>query len=120
MRQYAKMLPILLLVGLTTSLHAQTKTPGVWTDPADPSLPVDFTIQGEYKGATADGQPLGCQVIALGKGAFQVVLLPGGLPGDGWDGKSKMLLAGKLDDNRAVFTPAEGKRKYLAQSAEEF
>src|SRR6185295_5852801 len=53
---------------------------GVWTDPSDASLPPDFKIQGEYAGAGH-----GAQVIALGGGAFQAVIYPGGLPGDGWD-----------------------------------
>lgn len=112
---------ILLLVGATPPLQAQSKkSTEVWTNPADPSLPVDFKIQGEYKGATPEGEQLGCQVIALGQGSFQAVLLPGGLPGDGWDGKRKLLLAGKLEGDQAVFTPAEGNRKYLAPSADEF
>ncbi len=41
------------------------------------SLPPDFKIQGEYLGQGAGGEKLGCQVIALGNGAFQAVLLPG-------------------------------------------
>jgi hypothetical protein len=88
---------------------------GVWTDPADPSLPVDFKIQGEYA-----GDHIGIQVIALGKSSFQAVVLPGGLPGAGWDGKTKSLLAGKLDGETAKFTPATGRRKYLAQNPDEF
>jgi len=114
------LLSALLLAATTSSLQAQNKTKGVWTDPADASLPADFKIQGEYTGAGASGDKLGCQVIALGNGAFQAVLLPGGLPGDGWDGKNKILLDGKLEGDKAVFTPAAGKRKYLAQAASEF
>src|SRR5262245_2442478 len=78
-------------------LAAQNKNAkGVWTDPNDPTLPPDFRIQGEYVGSLPDGAKLGGQVIALGKGAFQAVLLPGGPPGDGWDGRNKILLDGKL------------------------
>ena len=87
----------------------------VWTDAADPTIPADFQAQGEYSGAD-----VGAQVIALGGGQFQAVVYPGGLPGAGWDGKSKILLAGKLDGGKAAFTPAEGARKYLAQKPEEF
>lgn len=96
------------------------KTAGVWTDPADPSLPVDYKIQGEYVGSIQGGDKLGCQIIALGNGAFQAVVLPGGLPGAGWDGKNKILLDGKLDGDGAGFKPAAGKRKYLAQNPLEF
>ncbi len=99
----------LLLVGAP----AQDKK--VWTDPADPTLPADFQIQGEYA-----GEKLGAQVIALGGGQFQAVVYPGGLPGDGWDGASKILLAGKLEGEQVPFVSAAGTRKYLAQKAEEF
>ena len=101
------------VAGLAAPLAAQPK--GVWTDPHDPSLPVDFKIQGEYA-----GDHVGAQVIALGKAAFQAVVLPGGLPGAGWDGKDKILMAGKLDGSSAKFEPAKGMRKYLAQKPEEF
>jgi Domain of Unknown Function (DUF1080) len=105
-----------LLIALTAPLAAaDPKDKVVWTDPADQTLPVDFKIQGEY---FADH--VGVQVIALGKGAFQAVAYRGGLPGAGWDGKHKSMLAGKLDGSMAKFTAAEGKRKYLAQNPDEF
>jgi hypothetical protein len=113
----------LVLAGLGALATAEAggkKTPGVWTDPQDTSLPADFKIQGEYVGALQGGGKFGAQVIALGNGAFQAVVLPGGLPGDGWDGKNKVLLEGKLETDKAVFVPAAGKRKYLAQKPEEF
>lgn len=109
-----------LALSLPGSLWAQNKTKGVWTDPKDATLPMDFKIQGEYVGATQNGDKLGCQVIALGGDRFQAVFLPGGLPGAGWDGKNKILLDGKLEGEKAVFTPATGKRNYLAQQADQF
>lgn len=87
----------------------------VWTDSADSTLPLDFKIQGEYV-----AEKLGVQIIALGKGAFQAVVLSGGLPGAGWDGKNKSLLGGMLDGEVAKFKAADGKRNYLAQKPEAF
>lgn len=112
-------LGICLLSASASSLQAQSKTTEVWTSATDAKLPIDFKIQGEYVG-TAGEDKLGCQVIALGDGAFQAVLLPGGLPGEGWDGRSKILCDGKLDGAIAVFVPTEGERKYLAKPANEF
>jgi hypothetical protein len=103
------------LAGLALAALLSAQGKGVWTDPKDPSLPPDFALQGEYA-----GDKMGAQVIALGAGAFQAVVYPGGLPGAGWDGTSKILMAGRLEGDRAVFAPAEGSRKYLAQKPEEF
>src|ERR1700730_6492369 len=75
----------------------------VWTDAADPTLPPDFKIQGEY---VSDDSKFGCQIIALGNGQFQAVVLPGGLPGAGWDGKNKSLMQGQRGGDKATFTPA--------------
>ena len=98
----ACMLGLVALAGQTFSKAQQAKegkkkAASVWTDPADPTLPADFKIQGEYVGGIQGGDKLGCQIIALDGGAFQAVLTPGGLPGDGWDGKNKILLDGKLE-----------------------
>jgi len=95
----------------------EKKKQEVWTDAADPTLPADFKFQGEYVDVK---NKLGCQVIALGKGTFQAVVCEGGLPGAGWDGKNKSLMDGKLEGTSVIFVPAEGKRKYLAQSPLEF
>lgn len=99
----------------------ERRNPGrVWTDPNDKSLLPDFAIQGEYLGKTEQGEALGCQIIALGDGTFQAVLLPGGLPGAGWDGRNKSLMDGKVEGSEAVFEPAKGKKQYLAQAPAAF
>ena len=97
---------------LTSSASAE---PGLWTDSKDKTLPLDFAIQGEYA-----GDKLGAQVIALGGGRFQAVLYTGGLPGAGWDQKNRSLLDGTLKGEAANFTPADGKRKYLAGPPAQF
>ena len=105
-----------LLTGLTLTMALSTAAQaanGLWTDAKDETLPPDFAIQGEYVGKLG-GEAVGAQVIALGKGTFQAVVYPGGLPGDGWDGKNRILMDGTLnDDGSAAFVPTEGDRKYL-------
>jgi len=113
-------LALAILCMTSDPLSAQDKNKKVWTDPSDTTLPADFKIQGEYVGEAKGVGKLGCQVIALGDGAFQAVILPGGLPGDGWDGKNKILLDGKLDGTKAAFKPAAGKKQYMGQSPEAF
>jgi hypothetical protein len=51
---------------------------------------------------------------------LQAVVYPGGLPGDGWDGKNKIIMEGKMEGDQAVFKPAEGKRRYLAPAPDAF
>ena len=105
-------LGVLALAGLTTQIslhdvHAQNKTKEVYTDPSDPTMPPEFAIQGEYIGDSKDAK-YGCQIIALGKGALQAVLLPGGLPGEGWDGKNKILMDGVTATAAKSEPPAAG------------
>ena len=88
---------------------------GTYVDANDPKIPTDFAYQGEYT-----GDSMGAQVIALDKGAFQVVLFAGGLPGAGWDGKNRSLLSGKLEGKKIALSPAKGNREYLAGSPDGF
>ena len=112
-----KLLYTLLLFSLIPSFGSAAPKvfPGTYIDAQDPNIPADFAFQGEYSGSG-----MGAQVIGLDKGSFQAVLYAGGLPGAGWDGKSKSLLSGKLKGKKVTLSPAVGKRKYLADSADNF
>lgn len=113
-------LPLAICAGPINSVHAAPPDDGVWTDPEDPTMPVDFHLQGEYVDEKSADQPIGGQVIALGDGAFQAVVYPGGLPGAEADGETKVLLDGRLKDDAVVFKPAQPPKRYLAQSPDEF
>ncbi len=100
---------------LAFSCTALSAANGVWTDKEASDLPAEFQVQGEYQGETA-----GAQVIALGDGQLQAVIYKGGLPGAGWDGENRALFAGEMQDGNALFSVAEGDRKYLAQNPKQF
>lgn len=57
----------------------------------------EFLTQGEYVGGEGE-KKFGAQVIARGDGKYVAVLLPGGLPGAGWNGKDKISLQGETKD----------------------
>ena len=105
-------LPLFFIISLWS---APKSFQGTYTSIKDPQIPEDFKFQGEYS-----NNNFGAQVIGLDKGAFHVVLYKGGLPGAGWDGENRSLLDGKLIGSEVKLTPAIGKRKYLAQSADQF
>jgi hypothetical protein len=82
--------------------QAEAKTPQTFTE-SDKAGP-DYAIQGEYEGDTADHAKLGAQVTAQGSGKFAVAILPGGLPGAGWDGKQKVAGTAETKDGKTSFS----------------
>jgi hypothetical protein len=93
------LLALALLAGLVLAQEAERDT---WTDPKD--VPPGYALQGEYQGEL-DNEKSGAQVIALGGDEFELVLLRGGLPGDGWTRENDRIPAikGKLADGVVVF-----------------
>ncbi len=87
--------------------QAEYKT---WIDPesalhGDP----DFLVQGEYRSGAAL-RAIGAQVVALGGGRFDVYILDGGQPGEGWEpGKSRIKLNGELKDGLVDCADDSGK-----------
>ena len=113
----------LLLTSLlaASGLHAAKKNTPVWTSLDAANIPVSVKIQGEYLGQINGGGKIGAQVIALGGDNYQAVMLPGGLPGAGWDGKNKILLDGSKKDGGLLFHSTNGKGKgYLQEDPARF
>jgi hypothetical protein len=99
----------MLAIPVSTAGAAGKVPHQVWTDPEtalreDP----DFAVQGEYQ--FSDGKLAGgVQVIALGGGTFDALLLEGGLPGAGWmPGNKRMALRGERKDGKIVFADESG------------
>ena len=106
--------PRLLLTTLSIAalpLYAQNAAPKpkpiTYTDPA--TAKDGFLSQGEYVGKL-NGGDFGIQVVALGKGTFDAVLCPGGLPGAGWTQKPnpRQQVRGELHTDSVDFKGAAG------------
>lgn len=72
----------------------------------------DFAYQGEYAGSVCDPRCgwiwTGLQVIARGGGNFEAVQYRGGLPGSGWDRRTRRALAGQLADQVLALNAEDG------------
>lgn len=107
----ASLFGFLAIFGHGILIAADAKTPATgakkpnWAATSLTEVDEDFRFQGEYVGAvTLPGQTatqaVGLQVVALGDGQFQAVLLPGGLPGAGWTKKERLALMGAREGHR--------------------
>ena len=95
----------LTLLAAASTIHAaDPKLKPTFIDPD--SAGIDYKLQGEYEG-TAGSAKWGAQVIANGDGNFHAVFEPGGLPGAGWDGKTRYESDGKLEGDQVFFSPTE-------------
>ena len=99
--------PVFLSVAMLLPVGAQaqpknTAAADLETAQADP----DFGVQGEYVGTVpTDNGPVkyGVQIVALGDHKFRAIGFQGGLPGDGWDNKTKREVEGQTKDGVTAF-----------------
>ncbi len=108
LRRASLVLPLVLLSAMVLPAGAEpnqtTPFSVAATDPAHAGP--DFAVQGEYVG-TAPYKGIdvkyGVQIIALGDGKFHGVGYYGGLPGEGWNNKTKLEADGQTKDGVTVF-----------------
>jgi hypothetical protein len=119
---------LLTLVGLAVvaSCQAEGKKQKDTYTSAEESGP-DFAVQGEYVGEIPGKGKLGAQVVAEGDGKFFLGFLPGGLPGEGWDTKTRVKALAKtvggkttLEGNGWTGEIASGKLSGKTKEGEDF
>lgn len=105
---------LMLVQGLKASEGGGLK---VYIDPAQ--VDEDFKFQGEYAGEVgqADGSKvkMGLHVRALSDGAFRTMFFQGGLPGEGWDGKTIIQKSPSTDSAVPTDSKREGDKVVVDQ-----
>lgn len=86
-------LAVLLGFCLARPGYAESRFGPTFATPKEAAQHPQFAVQGEYV-----GEQLAVQVVALGKGDYQIVIYRGGLPGDGWNGETPQVLEGGEDE----------------------
>ena len=111
MRAYSGLIGLLAAGALAaTASIAHGAEMKVYTDPDHADA--DFKFQGEYASASAK---LGAQVRALGQGAFRTMFFAGGLPGDGWDGKTIIQKSPSTDNTTPADARLDGDKVVIKQ-----
>lgn len=82
-----------LLIAAALPAWAQDKSQQAVVDST--KADADFLLQGEYAGPASASSTQGLQLVALGDGKFQGMLYGKGLPGESWDGKTRLALTGE-------------------------
>ncbi len=93
------MKPLCIILSLTALFFA-AQTAAAQPRPGSQAPDADFPYQGEYAGLVdspyGGSDVIGLQVVALGGGKFDAVAYRGGLPGAGWNRRTKTKLSGQL------------------------
>ena len=101
-RQTLGLWTLLCLAITWSSLDAEDLKTGVTSFSR---VDADFQIQGEYAGSVVlDGycRSIGLQVAARGDGKFDALIDRGGLPGNGFDGSTRLKLSGSRTGENVV------------------
>ncbi len=101
------MIACVVAIAISQTACGQRKRNVTYIDPAKAGP--DFKVQGEYVPVAKNQEgKIAAQVVALGGGKFDLYILGGGLPGAGWDTKTRSRVSGKTDSEGTTTFQAKG------------